>query len=202
MPLNYLIMLQKCSKWEDVSPDERDSILREIPGIVEEARWKGFVSDEYLQAAIPDIQLTEITNMSERTINQQRGLWFNGEASLAMRREQEERRRAQAEQQARRQQAQLVKKAVDLVVQNIVPKLRLYDPLSDGRVRCVGCFENRKITKRMGDDDGWRGCPVEECEFFFCQKKGCHTKLLSHMKQCLAAKTRQDIQDNRLHMSK
>lgn len=203
MPLDHEAMLKKCAKWDKLHLHERDTILKAIPHIVREARLQGFVSDATMKELIPDINLTDVTNMDGRPINQQRALWLNGEGVLEMRRLQEAHRKQQATSTAEKQRSKRIQKSTKALA-SAVQMIKCAFSKSDGYIRCEGnrCKEIRRYVSKQGHDDGWRGCPIANCKRFFCGKASCQSQLRSHFDTCFFHKTQRDILEKCFELSR
>jgi hypothetical protein len=184
-PLDTTVILEKCVRFEKLDEEQRTRCLEAVPVLVERAKWSGICLDVDIASLVGDIAFTDIKNMHERVINQQRSLWLNKEGVLeyrrALRLEREKREQITREKQALAQQRAADKKRLQ------EEQIAQHEPIVD-RARVTTCSNdqcNEAHTLRrvnLSVDDMWRGCGY--CDFFYCHRSLCFSKLLKHQPVC------------------
>jgi hypothetical protein len=188
-PLDYNVMLQRCTSWGSLSHSESTAIISRLPQLVEYCNTHGVCSDSAISDIFGESISTTIANMDKRTLIQQRALWLNKEDTLEMRKRTEEKRiekrlKDQAVAEEKRLKA-LQKKVEQKVSDAMVQPVNKTTPIFFGII-CRGSKSCRKFRLQGSapeDDDQWRFCPV--CETGCCGNKTCQASLNDHIQKCV-----------------
>jgi hypothetical protein len=141
--------------------------------------------DTDIAEMVDDFAETELENMEDKVINQQRSLWMNQEGVLEHRRalhaEKERKARLAAERAAANEQRSAEKKRVqDAQAVQYTPRVNARTPAICLNDTCGKAGLARDC--QMDIDDLWRGCPF--CEGWFCHRKVCVDRMFKHMPIC------------------
>lgn len=197
---NMDTILRKCSLYKELTEDQATRIKAAVPEMAARASASGgIVTDSIMREMLGDIVSTEVANMDDRVITQQRSLWLNCEGVLKKRQEEEDNARRKKEAAVARLLAQRQRHVQEV---NFERNKALID---DGTLKplqgtpaylvegvpffCANLCQLKRNIPQQGQehrDDGWRGCVA--CVSFtqwVCQKKICQKWLCKHMSQCV-----------------
>lgn len=189
VPLNIEVILTRCSAYQKLTADEKAKSKVAMTKLISIANDDGIITDMEMSAALSEIPRikTPVTNMDQRTFNQQRTLWFNKEAVMLKRKEVEQRRLADIAVK----EAKLAKEEASVIrlTKNHPPLKFLFHP-SHLAQKCFtpGCTQRRKAPVGPDHDDGWKACSVDGCNpnlYLFCHQKRCEKLCIGHIKDCL-----------------
>eukprot|EP01039_Chlorochromonas_danica_P001721 gene1721-1880_t len=124
----------------------------------------------------------EKLTLNKKPINQQRALWLNKDWAIKRRIQLEKERQEAEKTKAQKMLVKSVTRAIASPV-NDIAKQPLKIPHKRDRwttyVFCRGSNMCRNVREEVpdGQDDGWLGCPVDNCDWWFCKKATCQKQV-------------------------
>jgi hypothetical protein len=214
-PYSPIKIMEQCASWSKLQGDEQQKILDVIPQLASDAATSGIVRDEDIHRHLGHIISTEITDMANRPLNQQRSLWLNGEIVQEMRMKADQEKAAQkaaAEARAKKREDDARRKTnsckILRALESGAVKKRSYDeidvPIPPQGILChawcqasyTGIVLPKKRKLMPADTEKWTGCPW--CHMICCGKANCQKTLTKHMQICGQGKlvTNDDIAED------
>ncbi len=200
-PLNYVRILAQSPGWSDRDLASVHQIMSAVSALVEKyGIEETFITDEMIQTELQDDYKLRTKIINPDLMNHARAVWLNSKVAIQKRREEIQRRREKAapeelnaSKQQRKQQNKQIDKEVERVGSQEEFQLASFPFSKHSRISCFkhGCKNERQETTQ-DTDDGWKKCPIEACNNFFCPNISCQSFGSKHKQQHLSQKTKDE----------
>lgn len=184
---NVETILAQGATWKALEESSKELVRHAVKLLIPKAAQSGICTDADIVEALGEASntvTTPITNMTFRTINQQRSLWLNQQGVLEMRqqaKEEAERKRQQAEdkinKQRRKEEQRKQDEAHSTRANTIQPRRGRFE--QHGLTAAYRCFNTCGLKCAEHTAERWIGCAF--CNTWACHKAPCVKKLRSHM---------------------